>query len=216
MSNETIMKFRSIRWIRAIAVLLVFMSWVWQNYYLVKWKGEKEYLLRAEYTKLIEEINVNFFTSLLTTELTKKDDSQSDILLKDFSFKAILHTLNLMLWQKITLYDDSNEQGKLIKEKYDFEQKARELYYLPQSTGNDLVILLNNLNMTMTDTLSYKKENLSKMNRILQNESRANSLFLFLYLIASCLFVLDFFLNIIKTQCANKANSADAKSRAAD
>ncbi|VAW18475.1 hypothetical protein MNBD_BACTEROID05-39, partial [hydrothermal vent metagenome] len=50
-----------------------------------KWRGEKEYLLRAENTKLIEELEVNYFKYELSKELSKKE--KDEYLLSHAAFK---------------------------------------------------------------------------------------------------------------------------------
>jgi hypothetical protein len=202
-------KIKRLPWLRISGITFLFISWVSQNYLLEKWRGEKEYLLRAENTKLIEELEVNYFQYELSKEMSKKEKNES--LLAHSAFKAILHSLNLMLWQTITLTDSVQEQSELIRRKYQDEKHLYSLY--TENKWEELVQYLNGLALSMNIKNSYKKENLSKFNRILENEKNANQLFLFSYIFSSLLLAIDYFITALGKDAGEGDKSANKAPR---
>lgn len=167
-----------------------------QNYLEAEWHDERVYQERVQLNRLLEEVQINIWTTILVTE--QERDTPNANIISNAALKAILHTANLMTWQTVPFLSNPDATGSFIGKKEHLEAQARELYSKGNSEG--LLKLLNELNAAMNMKALEKRHEITKQYySLLAKERKANGVFLILYISGSALIGIGYVLSRLRT-----------------
>ena len=179
------MKWSSIRqlsWAPIIGSILLFGSWITQNYLLIKWGNEVQFLNKAAAAITHSEINVDQWMILLISERSK--ESPRDEIVNTAALKVILHTASLLSWAESRITTKKETIRALLRERDELRKHAVERFNAGDT--DELVKIVNKLNKYQNDVGKLVQEAEKKRRYdLLVKENVANILFLILYICGS-------------------------------
>lgn len=199
--------------LKTAALLILFSSWLTQNFFIENWKSQKYYYdlygdasnsltTKADLAEMGVRIFENYYRNNPDDSLTivhyktLLNQFSSDV----FSDEILLYsTLNL---NKKTLSDDSL---KIYKRKYeDYQTELNDICKQPNTKENiDTLRLLFNFSKSLRGG-SIQNENIEKIrdNRVfvMEQESRLGKCFLILYLLGSILLAISYVIKYLKIE----------------
>ncbi len=105
--------FRPIPWLTLVGSLLIFASWLTQNWLKVHWEGEKAKLERSQLAVDIEQNRMDEWTNTLWQELHREKPSKEVLGLS--AQKIIETSSNLSAWIRGRLMDDPVAYSAIIQ-----------------------------------------------------------------------------------------------------
>ena len=175
------LRIKSIPWFKAIGALILFASWVSQNYFSASRVDELAYLDRAQILISIEEGHFSQWLGIFLVEESK--NSPSDEVLRHSAFKAAQHQLNIISWATARVTDPATHDNLLI-EKRELAKKLVSAY----SSGNSVEVI--KWLSTLTSAANSEGPKLmaafeDRYNGIRRESEQWNKRFLILYLVGS-------------------------------
>lgn len=131
---------RRIPWFKALGAVLLFGSWIAQNYYGAAKGDELAYLNQAQLLISVEEGHFSVWLSTLLIEQQK--DKPSSKILKDAALKAAQHQLNILTWATARVTDPGTHQD-LLTEKRQLQERIAQAY--KQEQPGEIIAWLNAL-----------------------------------------------------------------------
>ena len=107
--------FHRIPWLTLMGSLMIFASWLTQNWLKVHWEGEKAKLERSQLAVDIEQNRTDEWTNTLWQELHKEKPSKEVLGLS--ALKIIETSSNLSAWIRGRLMDDPVAYSRIIQNK---------------------------------------------------------------------------------------------------
>ncbi|MDP2575360.1 hypothetical protein Q8W40_24405 [Vibrio penaeicida] len=163
---------------------LILLSWITQNYLNSSWNEERLFHERAQLNRLIEELEINLWTSTLLLE-SSKDKPDEDVVLQS-TFKIALHSISLMTWHISPFLDAPEDIRSSLNEKHKLERRARE--YLQKKDIKSLTVLQNMIAIDLNkNAISSRDRIASKHQELLFKVKSSGNVFLFLYVCGTLL-----------------------------
>ena len=114
--------YRTAPWLVWLGAVVLFTSWLSQNYFEAERQGELTYLNQAQLLISIEEGHFSRWFGLLLVEQAKSPPNQE--VLRDASLKAAQHQLNILTWATARVTDPATH-ARLLEDKNKLQEKLR-------------------------------------------------------------------------------------------
>lgn len=140
--------FRKVPWVTLMGSLLIFASWLTQNWLKAHWENEKSKLERSQLAVDIEQNRMDEWTNALWQELHKEKPSKEVLGLS--ALKIIETSSNLSAWIRGRLMDDPAAYRDTIQKKKQLQSDARAMF--EKGDYDNVVKASQYLQLLMKDT----------------------------------------------------------------
>jgi hypothetical protein len=181
--------FRRIPWLTLMGSLLIFASWLTQNWLKVHWESEKAKLERSQLAVDIEQNRMDEWTNTLWQELHREKPSKEVLALS--ALKIIETSSNLSAWIRGRLMDDPVAYRGIIEKKKQLQADARAMF--EKGDYDNVVNASQYLQLLMRDTDDEAMEQFGyRVDAVNRSQRRYDSIFLLAYILGSGLLAFEY------------------------
>ena len=181
--------YRKIPWLTLIGSLLIFASWLTQNWLKVRWENEKARLERSQLAVDIEQTRMDEWTNTLWQELHKEKPSREVLGLS--ALKIIETSSNLSAWIRGRLMDDPASYADVIQKKKALQSNARVMF--EKGDYENVVKASQYLQLLMKDVDDEAMEHFGyRVSEVNRSQQSYDSIFLFAYIVGSALLAFEY------------------------
>ena len=144
---------RRLPWLKAVGGVILFGSWIFQNYFEAKWQDELAYLNAAQTQISVEE--GHFTTWFVALYKEQRLSPPNDDVIHASALKAAQHQLNILTWATARVTDPSTH-SQLLADKVALSSRLEEAH-----RSGDTAQLVSYLGRKGTGHLSRRKRLIS-------------------------------------------------------